>query len=169
MQALNINEELLIKTISTILEDICIENSNHELPKSINLEFQSTVIPKITFINYLKRLWKYFNISKSTIIFALIYVDRLIKSKLIQIQFDNIHKIFLTALFIAVKFNEDIRYEDNFLAKIGGLPMIKLCRLEFTFLRLIGFRLFVDIMTFEKYLTYIELFSSEISVENKTS
>ena len=56
------------------------------------------------------------------------------------------------ASFIAsIKFNEDNYYSMNFYAKLGGVSKKELVNLEYEFLNLIDFKLFINEQLFEKY------------------
>ena len=63
----------------------------------------------------------------------------------------NIHKLILAAFVLAIKYNEDNYYSMVYYSKIGGVPVAELNKLEFEYLILIGFRLFVHTQLFEKY------------------
>ena len=116
-------------------------------------------IPSISINNYLLCLVKYSKISGSTLIFILIYIDRLY-----QITFFNIYKFILASLFIAVKYNEDEFYSWEFYAKLGGITKTEMNCLEYEFISMIHFNLFIQEDLFYKYH---DLFLSEENESNK--
>ncbi len=52
---------------------------------------------------------------------------------------------------IAIKYNEDEIYSQKFYAKIGGVTLAEICNLEYSFLSLINYNLFVNDNLFNKY------------------
>lgn len=60
----------------------------------------------------------------------------------------------LAAFIVAIKYNEDRIYDNDFYSKVGGVTKKDLNKLEFNFLTLIGFNLFVDDETYKKYNDY---------------
>ena len=63
----------------------------------------------------------------------------------------NIHKIILAAMISAIKYNEDNIYSMNFYAKLGGISTVELNLLEYKFLTMIHFSVFVEEELFTKY------------------
>ena len=148
---------LLINTISDLLKNICEENKSIEfnnenitINKKIKL-FMLKKIPSITIRDYLLRLSKYSKISESTLIFILIYIDRLCQKYKFKINYFNIYKLILTSMVIAIKYNEDEFYCTEFYAKLGGISKVELNFMEYEFINLIKFNLFVKEELYFKY------------------
>ena len=148
---------LLINTISELLKNICEENKSIEvnnenitINKKIKL-FMLKKIPSITIRDYLLRLSKYSKISESTLIFILIYIDRLCQKYKFKINYFNIYKLMLTSMVIAIKYNEDEFYSTEFYAKLGGITKVELNFMEYEFINLIKFNLFVKEELYFKY------------------
>ena len=59
-------------------------------------------------------------------------------------------------MLIAIKYNEDEYYNNTFYAKIGGVKKSEIDVLEYQFLILIDFKLYVSEELFEKYSDYIQ-------------
>lgn len=55
---------------------------------------------------------------------------------------------------MAIKYNEDCIYDNDFYSKVGGVAKKDLNKLEFNFLTLIEFNLFVNDETYNKYNDY---------------
>ena len=149
-------ENTALKIISDLLTDICEENKkNYEQRSSLAKIFYSKSIPNISIEDYLSRLQKYSKINDSTIILILIYIDRICNKNQVNLSYYNIHKLLLASFVIAIKYNEDDNYSSKFYASLGGVSKEKMHLLEYEFLDLIDFDLFVDIDLFNKYNDYI--------------
>ena len=147
----------IITIIADLLKNICEENNSIEvnnknlaINKKIKL-FMLKKIPSISIKDYLLRLVKYSKINGSTLIFILIYIDRLCLKNKFKITFLNIYKFILTALVIAVKFNEDEFYSSEFYAKLGGISKTEMNIMEYEFITMIHFNLFIKEELFFKY------------------
>ena len=151
-----INKKIIIK-ISELLTNICDENTK-DIKNEKNpfiKSFVSKNIPTISIKDYLERLSKYSKINSSTILLILIYIDRLCNIYKFKLSYFNIHKLILASMIIAVKYNEDDRYSIKFYAKLGGITKTELCSLEYNFISLLNFNLFVSEELYKKYNDYI--------------
>lgn len=121
--------------------------------QSINTNFHTSRPPNISIRNYLKRLEQYMKCTPESYIVALIYLDR-ITAKKPEIVLSNfcIHRLFLTALIISVKFYEDKYYKNSYYGKVGGIPGTEVNILEHEFLIHIDFCLYVREEEYENYL-----------------
>ncbi|KAF4706577.1 mitochondrial peripheral inner membrane protein [Perkinsus olseni] len=108
--------------------------------------FYSLRAPSISVHAYLKRFEKHFMCSRECYLIALIYLDRLSESCNSQFRITrrSIHKFFLTALVIAVKYFDDLYYDNKYYAHVGGVRVAELDCMEATFLQLIEWHLFVS-------------------------
>ena len=73
------------------------------------------------------------------------------KKKKFKITFFNIYKFILVSLVIAVKFNEDEFYSSEFYSKFGGDKKREINSLEYEFISMIHFNLFIQEDLFLKY------------------
>ena len=148
-------EEMIASTIeliSDLLVKICEENKIKKCNKNFLLKsFTCENIPSISIKDYFLRLSKHTKVNESTIILILIYIDRICNMNHFMLTYYNIHKLILAAFILAIKYNEDNYYSMVYYSKIGGVPVAELNKLEFEYLILIGFRLFVHTQLFEKY------------------
>ena len=148
-------EEIITSTIeiiSDLLVKICEENKIKKCNKNFLLKsFTCENIPSISIKDYFLRLSKHAKVNESTIILILIYIDRICNMNHFILTYYNIHKLILAAFILAIKYNEDNYYSMVYYSKIGGVPISELNKLEFEYLILIGFRLFVHTQLFEKY------------------
>jgi len=155
-------ERRVLQKISDLLTDICDQSK-----KETNLFykplkcFYSKIIPLISIKDYLEHLYKYIKLNSSTMILILIYIDRICNIHKCKLSFYNIHKLILGSMIVAIKYNEDENYSLKFYAKIGGVTLGEICNLEYNFLSLINYNLFVNDNLFQKYNDFILSTDSE--------
>ena len=146
----------ILQKISDLLTDICEESKKESnlFYKPLKC-FYSKNIPLISIKDYLEHIYKYTKINTSTIILILIYIDRICNIHKCKLCYYNIHKLILGSMIIAIKYNEDEYYSQKFYAKIGGVTLAEICNLEYNFLSLINYNLFVNDNLFSKYNDFI--------------
>ena len=141
-----------IEIISDLLNNICEENKDKsEIINKNIIPFMTQNIPSMSIKDYLLRLSQFTKMSESTIIIILIYIDRISNLNNFRLTYKNIYKLILSAMIVAIKYNEDLFYSSAIYAKLGGLSVSELNYLEFQFLILIKFSLFIETDLFEKY------------------
>ena len=152
----------LIEIISDLLNNICEENKvkSDSINKNIK-PFMTESIPSLSIKDYLTRLSQFTKINESTIILILIYIDRIGKINKFILTYRNIYKLILASMVIAIKYNEDNFYSSEVYAKLGGLSVSELNYLEFQFLILIKFSLFIEKDLFNKYYYNLLSFQEE--------
>ena len=149
-----IPKELTI--IADLLTDICEEStSNKDTNGPIIKHFISKKIPSVSIKSYLERLAKYSKIENNTLLLILIYIDRICEINKIRLNYFIIHKMILAGMLVAIKYNEDDYFSNSFYAKVGGVSIRELNHLEYEFLSLIDFDLYVDDDLYSKYSNYI--------------
>lgn len=141
--------------IAELLKDIVEENS-HKSQDVKKIKFHTKNPPKKSLTKYIKRLIKYFEPEKSTLIISIIYIDKIFyqekeKEENLFLTYNNIYKVFLTSLILAIKFNEDYLEDNEFFAKHGGISLKELNKLEREFLSFIDYNLFIDNDVYEIY------------------
>ena len=141
-----------IEIISDLLNNICEENKDKsEIINKNIIPFMTQNIPSMSIKDYLLRLSQFTKMSESTIIIILIYIDRISNLNNFRLTYKNIYKLILSAMIVAIKYNEDLFYSSAIYAKLDGLSVPELNYLEFHFLILIKFSLFIENDLFEKY------------------
>ena len=150
----------LLDSIISNLELIIEENKKlNNYQKIIKLQrkliFSSLKYSKISLSQYIKRINKYTEMGESTFIIALIYIDRICELSNIILTPFNIHRLICTSVIIAIKYNEDIIYENSFYADVFGIDSEELILLELKFLELINFNLFIHTKQFNQYQNYL--------------
>ena len=159
----------VLHTVSQLLTDICEESPqeiDHDTIKIIK-PFISKKIPQISIEDFMKRLLKYSKMESSTLILILIYIDRVCFFGKFQLNYYNIHKLILASMVVSIKYNEDDYFSNKFYAKVGGVTKEELDKLEYEFLSLIDFSLFVDEDLFSKYYDYIKTFNSQNLIDDE--
>ena len=151
----------LIESISEILTTILEENKKLDNYKDIlksqnEMIFSSNSIPNISIKDYLIRIQTYSCIEKSTLVLALILIDHLNKKSELILTYYNIHRILFGAILISIKLNEDSYYDNKFYSQIAGVSMKELKMIEYTFIELNNFNVFVDNNEYEQYIKYLE-------------
>jgi hypothetical protein len=155
---LNIN---LINSISNTLITILEENKNSNnykeiIKKQSKMIFSSTNIPNISINDYLIRIQTYSEIERSTLILSLILIDHTCKKSGLILTYHNIHRILFGAILISIKYNEDTYYDNKFYSEIAGVKLKELKAIEYSFLELNDFNVFVNYNEFEQYKKFLE-------------
>jgi hypothetical protein len=156
----SICSQKLIKSVSSILSEIINENNvefknfkETDKQKSI---FYSKKPPTISIQHYLERIVKYSKMEDSTLIITLIYIDRLCDLNQLHLNNYNIHRIILATITIAIKYNEDDYFSNDYYAKVGGISLQEINSLEYECVKLLKHKLFIDDEFFNKYETYLK-------------
>ena len=167
-------EKRIIQKISILLTDICDENAKQSKKEKYKYEISSNIkpfisknIPQISIKDYLERLCRYSKINFSTVILILVYIDRLCNMHKFKLTYFNIHKLILGAMIIAIKYNEDEIFTTKFYSKLGGVSKTEICFLEYNFISLIDFKLYVSEDLFKKYNDYISSSDSDEDEEDE--
>lgn len=133
-------DDKLIHGLSKVLTQWASQTDSGELTC-----FHSQKPPPLTMVDYVNRLRTYFFCSDTCFLVALIYIDRLIQMhpriKVCQL---SAHRLFFTAAVIAVKYNEDTYYSNDYYARVGGLRLQEVNKLEKHFLQLLNWKLLVQ-------------------------
>lgn len=156
------------RSIVTILEDIA-KNNEKRIESSVlpNINFKKSVKSQVmttdkalekallspfrvktgvtlNLTSYLERIVSFTEVECSTLIIALIYINRFYESTRQYITSDHLHKLLLIGIILAAKYNEDHIYSDTYYAKVGGIDLKELSYLETAFLEEVGYSLFVE-------------------------
>ena len=154
-------DESILNKINQILQIVIEENKNlknysEKLKSQKKMPFNSNFIPSISPKKYIDRIAKYTEVEESTLIIALIYIDRICEMAKIILTPFNIHRIIFTSILLAIKYNEDIVFDFEFYAQVAGIPVKELKILEIEFSVLLKFKFFVNNRVFENYKLYID-------------
>ena len=152
---------ILLKVISEILADICEQSDKNKDDKVILKIFITKKRPSISIYDFLKRLYKYSNASEEILILVLIYIDRLARNRKIGLNYFNIYKLILASFIVSIKFSSDEYYSLGFYAKLGGVSQKEIESLEYQFVSLLDFKLYVEEKLYDKYDKYLRKFDNE--------
>ena len=145
------------KIISEILTVICQEGkSNIDSKLTLIKPFISKKIPSISIKDYIERLLNYSNTFNEIAIIILIYLDNICGKYKINLNYYNIHKFIFAAFIVANKFYEDHYDSIGLYAKLGGISKKEAIILEYEFMNLIDFNLFVNQELYNKYYNYLK-------------
>lgn len=64
----------------------------------------------------------------------------------------------IVAIMISIKYYDDEYYKNEYYAKVGGLSLKEINDLEFEFLELLNYELFIEKETFEMYEEKLKLY-----------
>ncbi|KAL8271907.1 hypothetical protein Esti_004192 [Eimeria stiedai] len=142
---------LFVEKMSLLMEQLATCGDEASRRPSVATRFDSVCAPATSIASYIPRLYRHFRCSEEVFVFALIYLDRVIRANNIKINALNIHRLVLAASVIGVKFVEDVRYSNRYYARVGGVGLAELNRLELAFLKLVKFDLTVSK---EEYTVY---------------
>jgi hypothetical protein len=95
---------------------------------------------------------KYISFEVSSLVVSVILLDKFCCENQIEICIENIHRLFFVSLVIAIKYNEDLHYNNAVYAQIGGVKLNALSEMELNFLKKIEYKLFVDDKLFKTYI-----------------
>ena len=157
----------IITSISSNLEDLIIDNLNDIYKLYVKSDiFFLNHIPQISIEDYIKRILKYTQMNISSLILAIIYIDKMCEKNSYILCFNNIHRLILSSCLLSIKFNEDISFHNDLYARISGESVENVNQLEYEFYVLLNFSLFVDYNYYEKYFEYFSQYSRNNSLEN---
>ena len=128
-QIMNLNLiNSISNTLSTILEENKkMENYKEVIKKQNKMIFSANSIPNISIKDYLIRIQTYSGIEKSTLILSLILIDHTCKKAELVLN-----------------------------SEIAGVKLKELKQIEYSFLELNDFNVFVDDKEYEQYRKYLE-------------
>ncbi|WOL07153.1 cyclin-P4-1 [Canna indica] len=151
----------VVSILSTILERVAERNDALRLPPHHHASaaaFQGLTKPGISVRSYLERIFRYASCSSSCFVVAYIYLDRFVQRHRPAVSLDsfNVHRFLITSVLAAVKFMEDIYYNNAYFAKVGGISLVEMNYLEVDFLFGIGFELNVTPAVFGSYCSILQ-------------
>ena len=135
--------EDLISYISDYCNKLIEQNKKIKINSKLkkNDVFYSKSIPDLGVNEFLNRIKKYSDIEDITLISAFIYIKKFIEKNNYIILKNNIHRILIASCTIAIKFLEDSNYKNSYMAKIGGLSLENMNKIEYFFYTKLNFDL----------------------------
>jgi hypothetical protein len=140
--------ELCIYVVAAALECRSARRADfpHLAPVSLSFlplrtEFDAPAKPLVSILEYVTRIAEGAKASTCVFVTALLYMQLLAEAspKFTPTAY-NVHRLFITAVTLAVKWHDDIFYSNAYYAALGGISVAELNRLELAFLSGIKFR-----------------------------
>jgi len=116
--------------------------------------FDSATCPSLSLHDYVALMFTYMRCSAESYVAAVVYIDRLVQRQKFVISERNIHRLLLTAVVLAAKFQDDYFCDNRYYSMVGGIALPELNLLERRMVKMLGYRLQV---TPEEYDTYHEV------------
>ena len=161
MKMENIKKELVCFINDVLLhnqsQDIIYEKKLINKPNNKNIdEFSIFYVDKnikLTLIDYIERITKYFGGSIVCYIYALIYIDKLIyNNPYLYLKQNNVYLLFSISLLCAYKFIDDNIENNEYFSRLFGVSLKELNSMEIIFLNKINYELFIENNVFNEYL-----------------
>eukprot|EP01062_Namystynia_karyoxenos_P049685 TRINITY_DN3813_c0_g5_i1.p1 TRINITY_DN3813_c0_g5~~TRINITY_DN3813_c0_g5_i1.p1 ORF type:complete len:214 (+),score=35.47 TRINITY_DN3813_c0_g5_i1:123-764(+) len=124
-------------------------------PNSVRTLFDGAAAAPMSVPDYMIRLIKHGHCSKEVMLHAALLVRRLVLNARLRLTSRNVHRVLLAAFVVAAKLRDDLFYSNTYYARIGGVPVPELLRLELGMLHGVGWNLHVtagDFATFRSSL-----------------
>ncbi|XP_066350211.1 cyclin-P4-1-like [Miscanthus floridulus] len=131
--------------------------------------FRATARPDISVRSYMARVARFAGCSPACYVVAYVYLDRLLRRGrrrrgALAVDSYSVHRLLITAVLAAVKFMDDVCYNNAYFARVGGISLAEMNYLEVDFLFAVEFDLNVSPETFGHYcavlraeMLYLEL------------
>ena len=132
------HEEIYI-VICNLIEMMLRAHESKSDDSILRMGFCAITLPNISLCEYIRRLCDHMLCSKECYAIALLYIVRAIEKRSIKINLFNIHRIFLSALVVAIKFHDDTFRSNKYYADVGGISNREMNELELAFLNLIDY------------------------------
>lgn len=147
--------QVFVSALALVLDHLAhMAVSNHE-PTRVTY-FHSREAPAISIQDYLARIAKYFQCSDECLVLCLVYIDRIVKfNSGFKVTPLSIHRVLLTSMLVAAKFHDDVFFTNTHYARVGGLRVRELNRLEAHFLQYIKWRLQVSPREYDLYRSHV--------------
>ena len=154
MRAHRLLAELLEKAIENLEASY-----NYSLTNLISSScFDSTTAPSISLSKYIDRIHQYSNCSESCYVLAFIYIDRLLQNyPNFALTKKSAHRLVLTSILLAIKYLDDLYYNNSVYAMIGGISLAEINHLEKNLITLLHYNLHIDQQLFLQYDSRIKI------------
>ncbi|SAM02437.1 hypothetical protein [Absidia glauca] len=154
--------QTLVQIVSDLLESIILTNDAlMSLEDAPLTHFHSRAKPTIPIHAYLSRILKFAPFSNEALLSLLVYFDRIALKRQYAVNSWNAHRLLITSVVVASKFTSDVYFQNSRYAKVGGLPLLELNRLELEFLFLCEFKLHIPLEELQDYGNQLLLFHTK--------
>ena len=123
-------------------------------------ESDEDYIGKMKFETFIEKIVYILDFDDNLLILSLMVLDKFLSSKIILSE-SNVHKVFFTCLMETHKFFDDNTFTNKDYAKMCGVSVDELLKMEIYFLESINFNLFIKDDEFKKYKDNFEQFKKQ--------
>uniref|UniRef100_A0A0A9HGY2 Cyclin n=1 Tax=Arundo donax TaxID=35708 RepID=A0A0A9HGY2_ARUDO len=105
------------------------------------------------------RIARFAGCSPACYVVAYAYLDRLLRRGrrgALAVDSYSVHRLLITAVLAAVKFMDDVCYNNSYFARVGGISLPEMNYLEVDFLFGVGFDLNLSPETFGQYCAVLQ-------------
>jgi hypothetical protein len=118
--------------------------------------FHCVRAPPVGIKNYLKRIHAYFRCSNECYVIALVIIDRLGKvDPALALCTLNAHRLLVSAVMLAAKFNDNEYYSNAYYAKVSGMGLKEMDQLEALLMKLLSWKVNVTPEEYQEYLRIV--------------
>ena len=123
-------------------------------------ESDEDYIGKMKFETFIEKIVYILDFDDNLLILSLMVLDKFLSSKIILSE-SNVHKIFFICIMETHKFFDDNTFTNKDYAKMCGVSVDELLKMEIYFLESINFNLFIKDDEFKKYKDNFEQFKKQ--------
>ncbi|KAL6652298.1 hypothetical protein ACP70R_011223 [Stipagrostis hirtigluma subsp. patula] len=152
----------VVGVLSALLDRVVERNDAaagaEELAAAPASAFRATAKPDISVRAYMARIARFAGCSPACYVVAYVYLDRLLRrgrGRALAVDSYSVHRLLITAVLAAVKFMDDVCYNNAYFARVGGISLPEMNYLEVDFLFGVGFDLNVSPETFGHYCSVL--------------
>ncbi|XP_066346389.1 cyclin-P4-1-like [Miscanthus floridulus] len=157
--------ERVVERNDAVADELTAETASLAPPSA----FRATARPDISVRSYMARIARFAGCSPACYVVAFVYLDRLLRRGrrgrgALAVDSYSVHRLLITAVLAAVKFMDDVCYNNAYFARVGGISLAVMNYLEVDFLFAVRFDLNVSPETFGHYcavlraeMLYLEL------------
>eukprot|EP01065_Artemidia_motanka_P050261 TRINITY_DN8556_c0_g1_i1.p2 TRINITY_DN8556_c0_g1~~TRINITY_DN8556_c0_g1_i1.p2 ORF type:complete len:205 (+),score=81.34 TRINITY_DN8556_c0_g1_i1:86-616(+) len=114
--------------------------------------YDASKAPKVDLAEYIGRWCEYTETGDAEVVCAVVFVDRLCTAAGLTLSLRNVHRVILAAMLVATKWREERPFKMSYYARVGGVSMDEISRLETCLIQDIEWELHVDEHLARKYL-----------------
>ena len=133
-----------------------------------NEPFFSKKIPKLTLEKFLYRVIKYTEIENMTILLAFIYINKLIQKENFIIGINNVYRLLIGAVVLAIKILEDNKFDNEAYSQIGCLSLTEFNEIEYCLATRLNFELNPNYEDLENIIKQVNFYLSTQKSRNQS-
>lgn len=129
-----------IESIADCLENQIVYNYNHGRINTNKTRFDAKLKTEIPLRVYVKNLFENIGMEIVSFQYSVLLIEKYCMNASIYLTKDNCYKLILTAILISLKINEDCVLSDVNYAKMTGIKLACLIKLESNFLETLDYK-----------------------------